>query len=348
MSSLVECESVGSSLVTRRSSRVSPISSTMPSKAQKGQANRVDEYRVVERQVLPPRSQKKPGTNQQRRLSLDDDVREVFPQQAFKSKHPTVLASDVEVLPDSGQAGQFSGNRILQNVETGQLEHMGQKAPTRSSQNEMESISVEARRPTSDTRESPDELQGEATVGPIPRLLGAGRKAEYRSPKTSHKLATNLESVSPNDFPERPERRKRRSKDAGPVKGSSHDRLFDANFFRFGTVERVPSKGKPVVIFMNDYTIGTVETDNQSENTSKISLKKVREVLRGMDNSCKVRLQLSSSEGPSRNVDMELSSTEDKDELCHRLSMLDVKVQERRRYVCLFSNEWCIVGIFRH
>ena len=318
-------ESMGSSLVTQRSSRLSPI----PPQPQREHLSQLGEYRDVERQVEPPRPARRSSQRQQylRSISLDDDIREIVPPQNM-SKHR-----------------ESTGARQALNVED--LPSVFDERPRQPSydwnaERERSSMQRGGRWNAPYARESPDELQGEATVIPAQKVLGTGRKPEAtarRSPKTVQvEILKHEPAASTNGYRERI---KSKGKDSGPAKRVGHHRLFNANFFRFGTVERWASDGRPLGISLNDQSIRLVDGmgSQREEGGVNIALLKIRDAFRGTDDSHKVRLNLSSSEGAARHVDIELWSTEDKDDFCARLmSMLDMKLSNKPRYVFSFPK----------
>lgn len=305
-------ESGGNSLLTLRSSQKGG-----------GKVAELDEYRDVERQLIPPRIPRRSSSGskkQQRRVSLDDDVREIVPIPDTSNKHKYTASVEMPLHP-AGRDRNV-GTSLLQLA--GRLRDSRERFSRRSSPVKLQ---VNDRRNVSDSRESPDELQGEATVVPDCRMLGTRRKAEAttRSPK-----------IAQVEITDHPERSKSRGKDAA-ARESGRDRLFNADSFRFGTMERLSSEGNPITIRMNEREIRTVGGGTAEEGgESKVALRKVREVLCGAGDSRKVRLKLASSEGTAGHVDIQLSSIKDRDAFrMELLSMPDVKLQNRPRYVFL-------------
>lgn len=115
-----------------------------------------------------------------------------------------------------------------------------------------------------------------------------------------------------------------------------HQRLFDASYVRLGSIH-LPVSDEQVVEVRVDAANGKLEI--AASNPDGLCLygvlfKRIVQVLRGDDPSCNVRLKLSAqAESLFDQVDMELSSEEQKNDICLLLEGHGIRFQTKTRYV---------------
>ncbi|KAL4804901.1 hypothetical protein BDV18DRAFT_161305 [Aspergillus unguis] len=171
------------------------------------------------------------------------------------------------------------------------------------------------------SRESPDELQGEVTVGPVPTSLG------------SQPDKTSSSDIRPTVFiPQQKSKRGKGKKGKGGKKGRPASQIFALSYYRGGSFLREalgggndhltvdPRRGESGEIIISIADSGFIHS---------ISLHTVRKVVVGESSSRKIRFELSKVEGEDTKLDFELSSADDKERLCALLRDLTIDVQEK-------------------
>ncbi|KAL4918494.1 hypothetical protein BDW62DRAFT_200868 [Aspergillus aurantiobrunneus] len=175
-------------------------------------------------------------------------------------------------------------------------------------------------------RESPDELQGGATVGPVPTSLGDSKRDPPRK--------TSFADIRPTDFIsyEKPKRGTRKAKKQKSSKkclpATRHFKIF---YYRGGPwlLDALGGDNDKLVVDPagSEVTIRIAD----SGIVRSISLQKVLRVLVGEPSSRKIRLELSKVEGEDTKLDLELSSPEETESLSSFLRELKVEVQEKKQ-----------------
>jgi hypothetical protein len=262
----------------------------------------------------------------------DGNQDEFFTQAATKQRRSQALFTG---LDDSGPSlivedGDNSKTRLLQEIH--------QTPQRRFVQNDTTSR-------TSDLRESPDELQGDPTVPPVPRVLNRGNKKTTcsDSPFTDRtegdgwkdKRPSSPSNIQPTLFAgSRQEQGVIGRKGKRTPKKKFHLHLFDASLFRFGDFEKAASPGSVVQVVINrgNQSIGLADGQSDTPTEVTIPLQKINRVQQGEGESRKIRLGLAKTEGmPDDKVDMELTSEKDKVDICRLLAEQGIKIQDKQR-----------------
>ncbi|KNG90226.1 Ulp1 protease family protein [Aspergillus nomiae NRRL 13137] len=134
--------------------------------------NRVDEYRDVERGIKPPRTPKR-GSIKYTQLFSDEYYEERFTEDAARERR--AMASDVE--PESAKLAWPDRAGKHEAIESVEVHSPPSKEQQDGPNLDCPSVATDQNHPDS-SRDSPDELQGGATVQPAPMLLKRGREKE--------------------------------------------------------------------------------------------------------------------------------------------------------------------------
>ncbi|GLA49343.1 hypothetical protein AnigIFM63604_005006 [Aspergillus niger] len=315
--------------------RMSPTLSQSSGKQKKQRNNRrskVDEYRSTENIVRPSRIQPSPkrGPLPSFGAPSDDDRDERFTKNATKERRRN--NSFISDIGSGAKQERPSKHEILESVEI-----INAKSQDTAKKTKMglflhdPEIAAKSRRRVSESRESPDELQGAVTVRPPPAQIG-GKRAEPGS-----QSMTDLEHLSRDIKPtifeasggSKKGKRKNKKTKASEM---SNQRSFRANLVRTGPIEQQASDGKTIEVHI-DMTKRTIalchETD--SENVFEAPLSRVRQILKAEPPSSKVRLMLSKTSELDNRIDIEFMSSTVREEFCCLLGEVDVRDK---------SSEW--------
>lgn len=279
-------------------------------------------------QLQVPRSPEK-IPNRQGHISSDDND-ELFTEQASKERRLK-------------HARQNPKQKIIQSVEIQPSKAIRQKNLNSSPSLQRQIKITDKMRHSPDTRESPDEIQGAATVQPVPATLPVHPKKDVSSKfdffDTAEKVASRPQS-SPSNIRQTifsPDRRQGKRNRNRRKKEQGH-RLFEASYVRLGAICLLSSDKRPLEVRV-DIGNGDLEAVGGSDDMShpfKVQLKRIMQVIRGEGSCRKVRLRLSSkAESQFNQMDIELSSTEGQDSLCNLLHGERIKIQSKSRYVFL-------------
>lgn len=292
---------------------MSPGSSQYSSSKPKstGLSSRHTEYRGVEEKIKVAN----PHRSRQRRTSDSQD--ENFTAQAAQQRR--YFVSDYRFPESHNGAHSIIPGEVLGGKDTAQqvLSHPVQ--------------TVGARR-ISSSRESPDELQGEATTQPIPKNLDENPK------KNRHKHQTHEAPMSPS--------RKRSPTDIQPTDfaGSSHQGPKRARrnpkastgfeielmSFRYGTFAKKVKTGESATVGLREDGLEVGEDIAGPGNGTFILLRNVVLVFRGREPSMKLRLKLAKkSDALSDIVDIELLTIASKTRLVKTLQDKGIKIQDK-------------------
>lgn len=311
-------QSINESSSVTGAARLSPGSSQQSLKTPKSKRstrNAVDEFRQVEKNMRVTGSQGSPKLGAKRfqnhRFSPDDELLE----QCF-----TEIAARERRFPIPSVK-----HEVLQSVEI----------HTSGGSDRARSPSLHAH-PTneqrdSESRESPDELQGAATVQPAPDLSRELRKKDVRgginAGKQVHQRVSSPADIRPTVWQGKVKRKNNR-----PVKRPSADRCFQATSVRFGSIIG-PSSGNETVELHVDPNDKIKMTGPDPANSFEIPFNKVFQIARGTSPSCKVRLALRPEGAGDQSVHINFTSSEDKEDLCSLFAANRVKVVDRDEYV---------------
>ncbi|OJJ48942.1 hypothetical protein ASPZODRAFT_1359317 [Penicilliopsis zonata CBS 506.65] len=206
-------------------------------------------------------------------------------------------------------------------------------------------VPTDGRRRSYDPRESPDELQGEATVPPRPAnfIVRRTRAPEHGQEASGKTRREPSRSPSPRDI--RPTRflsglqHEPQKLTQGTPKPEriprAKRRYFDAKLIRFGSIDLEASDKQPIQVQVDNTkeTIELSEASREPGSNTSIPIQKLIVLFRGTEPSQKVRLKLSKSKDGGDLIDLEFLTSRDKEDLCSLLAQKGVKVQEK-------SCEW--------
>lgn len=333
----------GTSPSAQRTSRLSSTSSqqSVRAKKSKGTGHKVDEYRDVERLMSAGQRSSSPQDYFHRRPVIIEDDQDTQPKQKTKSRDIQPNADRTEI----GKPHRDQKPEIFESVEirnpAGQKDATKQESPSLRKQ----FFSVDNERRVSNTRESPDELQGDITVQRAPSSLhgvhakdaSVGSPSAERSKKDTHRLPSPSD-IRPTVFTSAPgQSQGKANRKAGRAEKSvSHKQLFEIDLFRFGPVERVSSEGQTFELTIDNVrdTLCLAEgAEKDSARGVDISLQKIMNVLEGESPSRKVRLRLSKMEGADEKVDIQLSSEKEKNTFCNALKQKHIKLLLKQRSI---------------
>ena len=258
-------------------------------------------------------------------MSPDD---ERFTENAAKERRD--MSSDLEDL------SQTTKPAVLHSVQVPKL-HPKDASTSRSFQSQIMSTYSNF----DPQAESPDELQGEATTQPVPAVLPASRKKNASNGPNLGADKSARQPSSPTDIkstefsPNTPQGNRMRKK---ARKKAQNRWSFEALLVQDGNIQLQHSGDKSTAVYF-DKSKGILEFAGDmpdSPHQFSFPLKRVVQIVQGNDPSCKLRLNLSKMEspvGPVGPIDIELSSTEEKNNLCDLFR--DVSIQYKDRYAHL-------------
>jgi hypothetical protein len=188
-----------------------------------------------------------------------------------------------------------------------------------------------------DTRESPDELQGEATTRAVPVSLD-DTKTQPRRKLDADNIISPARKRSPSDirtteFPSSsPQGSKKVKRSHGPLPSRVN---INVNYLRHGSIARHSKQNQHYSVRLTPQKIELGEEFTGQRKKMDILLRNVRLAYRGIETSRKIRLKLSQkSESPGDSfVDIELTSQNDKLLLLEQLEASQIKVQDKTEYV---------------
>ncbi|RHZ54681.1 SUMO protease ULP2 [Aspergillus thermomutatus] len=310
-----------SSSVVGNAAPQSPGSSQQSLKAHKSKRtkrNAVDEYRQVEKNVRVTGSQVSPKLGAKRfrhRFSPEDELEQCFTENAARERRFSIPSVKHEVL----QSVEIRKPRGFDVAGSPSLH----AHPTDGQQRDSES------------RESPDELQGAATVQPTPDFSSEFRKKDVRGGINAGKQVAQKESspadIRPTDFVSSSHSGQGKSKRKNNRSGKrpSADRSFQATYVRFGSIIG-PSSGNEIVELYADTNNEIIKmTGPDPASSFQIPFSKVFRISRGASPSSKVRLALRDEDTSDRSVDIELTSSEAKEDFCSLFTASHVKTLEK-------------------
>ncbi|PKX96609.1 SUMO protease ULP2 [Aspergillus novofumigatus IBT 16806] len=298
-----------SSSVIGNTARLSPGSSQQSLKAHKlkrSNRNAVDEFRQVEKNMKATRSQVSPKLGAKRfrhRFSPEDVLEHCFTENAAMERRFSIPSVKHEVL----QSVEIQRPRRLDRSGSPSLHGH----PTNEQRD-------------SELRESPDELQGAATVQPAQEFSRESRKKDVRGGINARKQVaqrkTSPADIRPTVFVPSSHQGKFKRKITKSGTRPRADRCFQATSVRFGTITGPSSGDKTVEVHVDPIN----ETIKMTGPDPRILFK----IFRGASPSCKVRLALREGTG-DQSVDIDLTSSEAKEDLYALLAASGAKVVEK-------------------
>lgn len=290
----------------------------------KRQTNRTGGSRQIEN-VTQASQQSEPDSNKPRHPQSDDD--ELFMENAAKER--CAVESSDEDLNNNQKTGTF------QSFEIPRPKKPHEKDVSASPSLQRQYMNAGKVRRGSDS--SSDVLQGEATVSSVPSGLPVGRKKEVSSESDVEagkpvRQESSPSNIRPTNFsPSNKAQKKRNGKK--PQKKDQSYWSFGASSVRIGTLHLRLADRKPVKVHV-DFGTGKLKFEgNMSGSTQRYEhdLRKFMQVIHGEGSSCKVRLGLSKTEHQTSQIDIELISTEARDDFCGVLRKQTVKFQPKDR-----------------
>lgn len=340
----VQMSPLPSPVTIRHKSFISPFASQHQSQSQRSRdpKNDVDEYRGVEKMMS--NGHRKINhysfSNEDLSLTTDDNQDESFTRVAAKQRRSQPYSPP----SNDAAAGRLGNLAIIESVELHSAKvSYDERDREKTPKLQRQFIRTDGRRRVSDMRESPDELQGDVTVAPAPPSLDSNCKRNTSvHPRPSRRIiGEDARQSFPNDIQPtifmnpNQEQQIKGGKSQKTLRKGSCRRLFKASSFRFGGVERVPSSesAAQLTVDMGHQTLELADV-NEHDTVSKVTVpvQKVTRIWQGLDDSRKIQLQLSKSEGVlDERVDIEFVSQKDKADMCNLLASKGVTVQDKAR-----------------
>ncbi|GAQ08914.1 hypothetical protein ALT_6235 [Aspergillus lentulus] len=306
-----------SSSVIGNTARLSPGSSQQSLKGHKSKRsnrNAVDEFRQVEKNMKATRSQVSPRLGAKRfrhRFSPEDELEQCFTENAARERRFSIPSVKHEVL------------QSVEIQKPQRLDRPGSPSLHGHPTNE---------RRDSESRESPDELQGAATVQPAQDFSLEFRKKDVRGGFNAGKQVAQRKAspadIRPTVFVPSSHQGKFKRKITKSGTRPSADRCFQATSVRFGTTTGPSSGDKTVEVHVDPINETIKMTGPDPANSFQIPYNKVFKIFRGTSPSCKVRLALREGTG-DQSVDIDLTSSEAKEDLSTLLAASGAKVVEK-------------------
>ncbi|KKK13695.1 hypothetical protein ARAM_000827, partial [Aspergillus rambellii] len=317
-----------SSVVIGHSTRVSPIPSQISPQAMRQKdfkAGQPSEYRSVENGIKVPRiSPQKMPRRPSCQSSEDRDLG--FIHGAVQERRRQSIVSSVNSEPAArDQLGALSVPSVeISNKSTTVPTKKTAKGPPAGDYRALANGKMRA----SLSRESPDELQGEATVRPVPASLEDSTKNAPSAPRTSSpsNIRPTVFTSSSHGTLTNPKYKK-----AKAAKGKSVRQSFKVTFFRGGAAHDPPeSQTDELVVNSTEGDICIRPSEADIRHEIHIPLQKVLKILTGDTASRKIRLETSKGSEQETKFDIELSSVREKEEFCSLARELHIiEVQEK-------------------
>jgi hypothetical protein len=188
--------------------------------------------------------------------------------------------------------------------------------------------------PPANGRESPDELQGDATTHPMPKTLtGKPVKSGRQSRIEIHPSPPRKRSpsdIQPTIFSSSPQDKKKAKR--------SHQKpakklILQASYFRMGSLNKTCSEDESAAIYLVDNELQLRDEIPGSGPVLKISFDEIRNIHVGDGTSRKVRLSIAGAHGgKNKKFDIELGTPKEKHTLLKILGLLDIGQEIREPY----------------
>ncbi|KAE8150181.1 hypothetical protein BDV25DRAFT_154908 [Aspergillus avenaceus] len=276
----------------------------------------VSEYRDVQRNVELPRSSNR-HLKRHIRFPSEDNLTEQFTENAAKERR--AQSSNVHTQPNNlERSDRAPRQEIMESVEihphTPDEKPLGTSSPKRGVETNWKSAL--------NSRESPDELQGDATVGPAP--LSLDRKSENtNSPGEKRGRREIGQRSSPADIQPTvfTESRKTKKKKAQHPESKFSLKYFDATFLRFGDLEHVSNGATDPFKFAVEKGNGPVSINFLSQD-KKVPLEKLMKILQGESPSCHARLEFLKKSTDNGVMDIIFVSRQEQETFCNLITGL--------------------------
>lgn len=278
--------------------------------------------------------------------NVEDSIRiDRSPRQTRRSRHDSFASADSHDEQFTATAAQQ--RRSLPNTkERPRHEVLGcieipksKDIPTRKTSGQsrfdrQKGASSTGARRDSEGRESPDELQGDATTQPVPKFLD--EKHELSRRKFNESLISpgrkrSPSDIQPTEFASSSHQGSKRAKRNHKKLGVS---ILSVLFVGYGPVNKRIAKGESAAIRLSQDKLELGE-DIAGSDKIEVPLRLVRMVQQGTEPSRRVRLILSrhSEAQDANNMDIEFLMALDKEKLVNVLQDMQTKVQNKEEYV---------------
>ncbi|KAJ0417712.1 hypothetical protein BJY00DRAFT_198737 [Aspergillus carlsbadensis] len=280
-----------------------------------GQAS---EYRNVDKTTRVPRSSPRKETRSVDRYSSEDkDIH--FLREARDERRRESSISGIDAREDPPNRSHEASHLTVE-IPFQPLVHdrQGMKTP----QVHIPSI---AKGRAFVSRESPDELQGGATVQPVPTSLGRSKRDQ-----TSILNQSSPSDIRPTTFASLEKRGRKTRKGKRPA-----PETFRLNFFRTGPQIRDALGGENDLLVLDPSGGKITITVGDAGFKREVYFRKILRILVGDEHSRKLRLELSKESGQDNKMDIELLTSDEKalfSSMIHKLNELGtpIEVQEKK------------------
>lgn len=319
-SQLSPCLSPGSNLYSTKS------------KSRGRGARKLDEYRGVEDSVRVSHS---PRRRRHLGFSSGGSQDELFTESAARQRRSLTSNADPQSPDANNKADRPPRREVLESVEIPKTNESASATLDRTSSYPRQSAVSGKAHLSSSTRESPDELQGEVTTHPVPKSLHEKHNHAYRKTKDDTQPESPVRKHSPTDIRPTTFTGSSRQVPRKPKNSHSDSSQWPLHILslRFGPYKKSVAKEENVALHMNRECIELGEDIIGPGKRTSILFRHIRQVVQGQDPSRKVRIRLSKSDdAPSDVVDIEFSTTQDKERLFQVLQDPHIKIQDREMY----------------
>lgn len=292
-------------------------------------ARQLDEFRSVEDSIKIDRSPRQTRRSRHNSFTSADSRDEQFTATAAQQRRSL---SNTKERP---RKEVFGAIEIPKSKDTS-----ARKASGQSQLDRQKGTSSTGARRVSEGRESPDELQGDATTHPVPKFLDKEHELAHRKfneSRVSPGRKRSPSDIQPTEFAtsshQGPKRAKRNHKSSGVS-------ILSVLFVGYGPVNKRIVKGESAAIRLGQDKLELGEDLTGSDKKIEIPLRLVRMVQQGIEPSRRVRLILSrhSEAQDANNMDIEFLMALDKVKLVNVLQDMQTKIQNKEEYVPPFGS----------
>jgi sentrin-specific protease 7 len=288
---------------------------------------RVHEFRAVEKIIKCPNNQRRNilGKTDMDLIEIPDDP-------------PTAESISMENSKTHDNENQCcTKNLAFESTESGDPSEP-HKLPTSEEPCNLRTrfVSTDGRQRTADIRESPDELQGDVTVGPAP-LAPTGALQNTRSPNFKSPVAKNRRSFSSDIRPTRFANHKRLSPTATRKIRSKtgHKTSYRILYIHYESFKRSAADGECMYLLFDQDRESFVISMNGEESPQVpviFSLHRIAMVRHGPESCPKVQLKFRKAEGNfDITADLEFSSSEEMASFLKHLELNSIRTLRKER-----------------
>ncbi|KAH8434556.1 SUMO protease ULP2 [Aspergillus melleus] len=306
------------------SARRSSVSSQTTGKGKRGMKGIiVDEFREVERNVRIPRES---PSKKHHRWWVDDDREEQFTENAAKERR---LSASKPTVEPGFEKSRNPRHEVLESVEIHGLNGTSENSTSKDHPPEPRPYRA------FDLRESPDELQGEATVRPAPTMINRAMQLPNDDSEVEEQpTSSGRQQLSPHDI--RPTsfisasstNKKKPNKKPKQKKNHSIYQTFKITYLRVGSLEQHVPKGETKDLVF-DLENDVISYPGRANTQVPVALDRVIKVEQSKSASRKMRFGLTRTKGTGDQMDIELLLPEAKREVCALFNKHGVKIVSR-------------------